>query len=88
MEKDLSSNHNEEPLSQKCTEHGRNGNKHSLNLSVYDRHRKYTIVKKNSEYQLQRSGDAIFSSDSKQKLEEIFQDMIRNNGGFLSVAMK
>ena len=88
MEKDLNSNPNEEPLSQRCTENGKSGNKHSLNLSIYDRHRKYTIVKINSEYQLQRSGDAIFCSNSKQKLKEIFQDMIRNNGGFLSVSIK
>ena len=88
MEKNLNSNPNEEPSLQRCTDPGKNEGGHSLNLTIYDRHRKYTIVKYKSEYQLQRSGDPLFSSESKEKIQEIFKDMIRNNGGFLTVASK
>tara|TARA_R100001198_G_C5240753_1_gene218062 strand:+ start:3092 stop:3358 length:267 start_codon:yes stop_codon:yes gene_type:complete len=88
MEKNLNSNPNEEPSSPRCIEPGKSKRDHSLNLTIYDRHRKYSIVKYKSEYQLQRSGDALFSSDSKEKIENIFKDMIRNNGGFLTVSSK
>jgi hypothetical protein len=98
-EEKLNLNLSAEQLSQKCTEIGEKrkiGREHGktssqgecLNGADYGRYGKYTILKKRSTYILQRSGHSLFSSKDRKKIEEVFVNIIKNNGGFLSTSLK
>ena len=91
----LNSNLNEEQLSQKCTEIGekkKNGAKHGRisdkKIYCHERYGKYQILKIKSTYILQRSGHSLFSSKDRKKLEDVFTNLIKNNGGFISMSFK
>ena len=86
---------NEKQLSQKCTEIGekkKNGAKHGKisdrRIYCHERYGKYQILKIKSTYILQRSGHSLFSSNDRKKLEDVFTNLIKNNGGFISMSFK
>ena len=94
-EEKLNSNPNAKPSSQKCTEVGekkKNGVKpgkiYETKIYSHDRYGKYQILKIRSTYILQRSGHSLFSSKDRKKLEDVFTNIIKNNGGFLSTSFK
>lgn len=94
-EERLDSSLNEKQLSQKCTETGEkkktgveHGRIHEVKTYCHDRYGKYQILKSKSTYILQRSGHSLFSSKDRSKLEDVFQNLIKNNGGFISMSFK
>jgi len=79
----------------KCTEVGekkkdgiKRGAISKTKVYSHDRYGKYQILKIRSTYILQRSGHSLFSSKDRKKLEDVFTNIIKNNGGFLSTSFK
>lgn len=94
-EEKLNLNPNAEPSSPKCTEVGekkkngvRRGRINERKVYCHERYGKYQILKIKSTYILQRAGHDLFSSKDRRKLEEIFVNIIKNNGGFISMSFK
>jgi len=94
-EKKLDLTLSEKQSSPKCTETGKKkkngvtpGKIHETKVYSHDRYGKYQILKIRSTYILQRSGHSLFSSKDRKKLEDVFTNIIKNNGGFLSTSFK